>query len=122
MNSVLFCGFTTNSHFVRVSNKSDNIAPYARMRQKSVKYLTYSFFLPSHKKPYSNGAKEHDKILYNKKKQNCGSNGKMNLDVYFYVYAILKKITTTHQQCVYTLYTKTSIALSFSSPIADWFL
>ena len=50
-NIILYCGFNTNSHFVRVSNKSDNIAPYTGMRKKSLKHITHSFFPPSYKKP-----------------------------------------------------------------------
>ena len=33
-SNILYCGFTTNSHFVRVSNKSNNIAPYTGMIKK----------------------------------------------------------------------------------------
>ena len=48
-NIILYCGFTTNSHFVRVSKKSDNTAPYIGMREK-VKHFSHSFSPPSHEK------------------------------------------------------------------------
>ena len=36
-DNILYCGFTTNSHLVRVSNETDKIAPTQEGDKKSVK-------------------------------------------------------------------------------------
>ena len=36
INNILYCRFTTNSHFVRVSNKSDDIAPTQEFKKFNI--------------------------------------------------------------------------------------